>query len=99
LRGFGWNQVDFSLRRDFPIVERVKLQFRADFFNLFNHPSFYYSNSFSPSDLDVTSTGFGVANSTLNTGLVGPAIIPQGQSSLFQIGGPRSMQFSFKVVF
>jgi Carboxypeptidase regulatory-like domain/TonB-dependent Receptor Plug Domain len=32
--------VDFSLSKNFSITERVKAQFRMDFFNLFNHPNF-----------------------------------------------------------
>ena len=32
--------VDFTLDRVFKLGERQDLRFRADFFNLFNHPSF-----------------------------------------------------------
>jgi len=32
--------VDFSVGKGFNITERVKAQFRMDFFNLFNHPNF-----------------------------------------------------------
>ncbi len=32
--------VDFSLDKIFPIHEAVNVQFRAEFFNLFNHPAF-----------------------------------------------------------
>ena len=33
-------QFDLSGMKNFPIGERVKVQFRADIFNLFNHPNF-----------------------------------------------------------
>jgi hypothetical protein len=33
--------VDLSLLKEFPVRERVKLQFRADLFDLFNHPLLY----------------------------------------------------------
>ena len=33
-------QWDFAVHRDFPIHESVKLQFRAEMFNLLNHPNF-----------------------------------------------------------
>ena len=33
-------QMDLAVRRDFPIHERLKLQFRAEAFNIFNHPNF-----------------------------------------------------------
>ncbi|MGA3306935.1 MAG: TonB-dependent receptor, partial [Stellaceae bacterium] len=40
LRGFGAAQVDFALRRQFKLHERLALQARADLFNIFNHPNF-----------------------------------------------------------
>jgi hypothetical protein len=33
-------QVDVSVRPDFSLTERLKLQFRAEDFNVFNHPQF-----------------------------------------------------------
>ena len=40
LRGPGFTDVDFSLFRNFAIRERMNLQFRAESFNLLNHPNF-----------------------------------------------------------
>jgi hypothetical protein len=45
LRGPGFSDLDFSLIRSFPLhfgplKETQKLDFRAEFFNLFNHPNF-----------------------------------------------------------
>ena len=40
LRGFGAAEVDITLRRQFHLRERLSLQARADFLNLFNHPNF-----------------------------------------------------------
>jgi hypothetical protein len=39
-RGPGFWNFDFSVSRNFRIRERQRLQFRADAFNLFNHPNF-----------------------------------------------------------
>jgi hypothetical protein len=38
--GFGATDVDLRLRRQFKHYERLSLQGRADFFNIFNHPNF-----------------------------------------------------------
>lgn len=38
--GPGSNDVDFSIRKNFKITERIKMQFQLDFFNLFNHPQY-----------------------------------------------------------
>jgi outer membrane receptor protein involved in Fe transport len=40
LYGPGLYNVDFSAFKNFPIAERAKLQFRSEFFNLFNTPAF-----------------------------------------------------------
>ncbi len=39
-RGPGFNQLDFALSKTTGLSERYKLQFRAEAFNLFNHPNF-----------------------------------------------------------
>jgi hypothetical protein len=36
--------VDFSLRKNFKLTERVKMQFQLDFFNVFNHPQYRADN-------------------------------------------------------
>jgi len=40
LIGPGFNQWDFSVLKIFNIQEKARLQFRAESFNIFNHPSF-----------------------------------------------------------
>ena len=44
-RALGLSQWDFAARREFPIHERLKLQFRAELFNILNHPNFGPFNS------------------------------------------------------
>ena len=36
----GFRRFDFSLFKDFALSERFTLQFRSEFFNIFNHPNF-----------------------------------------------------------
>jgi len=38
--GPGYADVDLGMQKNFPLTERMKLQFRTDFLNLFNHPQF-----------------------------------------------------------
>jgi Carboxypeptidase regulatory-like domain/TonB dependent receptor len=87
IRGFGLTQVDLSVGRKFPLTERVNLQFRADAFNLFNHPNF--SN---PAALLDCGPACLLSGTTLNGSL-------GGLNPLFQEGGPRSLQLSLKLSF
>jgi hypothetical protein len=86
LRGFGSWQTDFSLRRQFNFTERTNLQFRTDFFNIFNHPNF------GAIDNQIGTDQFGLARSTLNVYL-------DGLRPLYQVGGPRSIQLGLKLRF
>jgi hypothetical protein len=97
LRGFPIYQLDFALRRQFSLTEKLNLQLRAEFFNIFNHPNFADPNG---------SLGFGAPNnpqfglsermfgSSLGTGGTGG-----GFNSLYQIGGPRSIQLCLRLQF
>lgn len=40
LRGPGFFQWDFSLMKNFALTEKLNMQFRADLFNILNHPNF-----------------------------------------------------------
>jgi hypothetical protein len=89
LRGFGAWQIDTALRRQFDLTEKVKLGFRAEFFNVFNHPNFANFNS------RLSQPNFGVSTSTLASSLSASG----GLSQLYQFGGPRSIQFGLKLNF
>jgi hypothetical protein len=45
LRGPGFMNLDFSILRDFRFAERFRVQFRAESFNMMNHPNFGIPNS------------------------------------------------------
>lgn len=86
LRGFGAWQLDFALRRQIKLTEKLDLQFRAEAFNIFNHPNFGTIQT------NLTAANFGQATNMLNRHL-------GGLNPLYQLGGPRSMQFAVKFVF
>jgi len=92
LRGFGASQADFGLQRQFPVAEKVRLRFRAEFFNIFNHPDFGSPNN------NLTSPLFGRSTQTLANSL-GSGGANDGFNPLYQIGGPRSIQFALKLQF
>jgi hypothetical protein len=102
-RGFGSSQLDMALRRDFPLYERLHLQFRAEAFNILNRPNFGTVDGFitdgpftiTTMNGKTTYSGFGGATRTLNNVDAGAG----GLSPLYQVGGPRSLQLALKLVF
>lgn len=88
-------QVDLSVRRDFALAESVRLQFRAEMFNLTNTPAFGNPAS------SLTSSKFGLSTATLSNSLgsFGTGGSSQGFAPLYQMGGPRSTQLSLRLTF
>ena len=86
LRGFGEAQINLAVRREFHVHDALRLQFRAEAFNLPNHPNFGNVDSF------LGDATFGQATQMLNQSLGTVA-------SQYQQGGPRSMQFALKLIF
>lgn len=94
LRGFGAWQQDLGVRRQFRIKERVILQFRAEFFNVFNHPNF--ANPVA----SLSSPFLGQSTQTLANGLTSTqAGFNGGLNPLYQFGGARSGQVALKLQF
>ncbi|HYV06193.1 MAG TPA: hypothetical protein VFB82_16465, partial [Blastocatellia bacterium] len=90
--GPGLANYDFAVTKDFPLVaklgEQTSIQFRADFFNLFNHTNF--ANPIS----DFSNANFGKITQTL-----GAASAPSIGTTGGAIGGPRLIQFSLRLRF
>lgn len=66
LFGPGFANLDFAAIKNIPLPfrEGMSLQFRAEVFNLFNHPQYYQPINNTYEDID--SAGFGVINSIVN---------------------------------
>ncbi len=88
-RAFNLAIADVSVGRRFSIRESLALEARMDVFNVFNHPNFG-----GPASV-FNAAGFGVSQGTYNSSVSGfTSAIP-----LYQVGGPRSVQLSLKLVF
>jgi hypothetical protein len=102
LRGFGAFQWDFAVHREFPVHEKVRVQFRAELFNVLNHPNFGQPIGAlgGPNGLNPQ---FGQSQAMLGQSLSGSQFagsVGNGSlSSLYQMGGPRSVQFALKLMF
>lgn len=53
-RGPGLWNMDFAIHKSIPFGEKRRLQFRGEFFNLFNHPNLYANTG----DNDVSSIDY-----------------------------------------
>ncbi len=98
LRGFGATQWDFAVHREFPIHESLKLQFRAELFNVLNHPNFGppVGDLQSPSAINPQ---FGQSTQMLGQSLSGGSRGNGALDPLYQFGGPRSIQVGMKLSF
>lgn len=87
-RGFNLVQTDMTLERDFPLKSDIALQFRVEAYNLFNQANFgsIYNQMSAGAGL------FGQAYTTANNQL-------GGLNSLYQVGGPRSLEVGLRLHF
>ena len=88
VEGPGFKRIDFSLFKNFKVTERVRLEFRSEFFNIFNHPNFNAPNFGGNGVVGVSGSGnftdstFGEMGSTRDNPL-----------------DPREIQFALKLYF
>jgi Carboxypeptidase regulatory-like domain len=80
----GYGDIDFSVLKNTPITERVTLQFRAEFFNIFNR------TNLAPVGAPTAGDSGGQISSTVGVFWAAPAIGP---------GEPFNTQLSAKIVF
>jgi hypothetical protein len=88
VRGPGTWQIDLGASKTVSLPERARLEFRSEFYNIFNHPQLGQpQTTFNPAN----TTGFGSIINTVNTA-VSP-VTPVGS------GTPREIQFALRLVF
>lgn len=90
VRALPISQVDLAIRRQVALAERLHMQIKAEFFNIFNHPNF------APPGSIFGRPDFGRSQSMLNQALGFDAA---GLNQRYQIGGPRSIQLALKLLF
>jgi hypothetical protein len=105
LRAFPFSQFDLALARGFNFTERVRLELRAEAFNLFNHPNF------DDPVANLADLG-GMPNASSTSRFepyFGRALSARGGETwegqaggfgpLYSMGGPRTVQLSLKLTF
>ncbi len=95
LTGPAFFQFDLSGMKNFPIGQRMKLQFRADIFNIFNHPNFENPDGgicmalTGPPPVCTANPFFGVSSAT----------VAGADGTQIGSGTNRQTQFSLKLIF
>ncbi len=89
----GFRNLDFSIAKNWHFGERLRAQFRVEFFNILNHPNFANpyggQNGYGNNDPGAPGT-FGCGCATPDIAAANPAV---------GSGGPRSVQLGLKFTF
>jgi hypothetical protein len=91
-RDQGFKNLDMSVTKAFKFKERLSAEFKAEIFNIFNHPTFanpYGGPGGNPSDPSVGG-GFGFTGNTPDV---------QASNSVLGSGGARAIQLGMKLTF
>ncbi|MCU1343074.1 MAG: hypothetical protein JWN92_2497, partial [Candidatus Acidoferrum typicum] len=95
-RSFPYYNVDLNVTKVFKVKEGLSFQFRAEFFNIFNHPNIANvfggpggDNTFTDPSADA-GAGFGFRNTT-------PDVL--SSNPVLGSGGPRAIQLGLKILF
>ncbi len=88
--GLNFSEFEYTVRRDFKIKDKINLQYRCDFFNMFNQTNYaapstelgyVYNGGFTP------AYQFGTIQNTLSSG------------GFFGVGGARQLQMALRINF
>jgi len=105
--------VDMGVDKNFKITERIKMQFRMEFFNLFNHPQYVANDVINNATINFNSPVFGDANGNVvkpdaNGVLAGATQILSatpapgsnyGKAQNVRENGFRQIQYALKIIF
>jgi Carboxypeptidase regulatory-like domain len=90
--GPGYWSTDGAISKSFSVVERVKVTFRAEMFNAFNHANFRKLGSTSVGSTSILSSNFGTACCQTQSTSTSTAIVSNGEAY-------RVVQFVLKATF
>lgn len=96
--GPGIQDVDFSIDKNWTLHENVKLQFRLETFNLFNHPMFRFGSPGSDSNVTFTGNGGQIVNNVVQGTTLQPGST-FGDTPFSSNLGNREIQYALKVIF
>jgi hypothetical protein len=105
--------VDFGVDKNFKVTERIKVQFRMEFLNLFNHPQYVANDVINNASIAFNSPVFGDAagnvvkpdaNGVLNgaTQILSATPAPgsnYGKAQNVRENGFRQIQYALKIIF
>lgn len=92
-----FNETDMTLNKTFNLpFENMKMEFRSEFYNIFNHTNLYLPGTISGSQ--------GTATQTLGTGATAPLSLiaggtPTGGGQITSTFEPRILQFGLKIIY
>jgi hypothetical protein len=95
VRDGGFKNMDFSVFKNFAFKERYNAQFRAEFFNIFNHP--IVANPYGASNGSGLGVDPGASPSTFGCGCATPDVA--AGNPLIGSGGSRVIQLGLKFTF
>jgi hypothetical protein len=106
--------VDFGVDKNFKVTERIKVQFRMEFFNLFNHPQYVANDVINNATINFNAPVFGDANGNIvkpdavtgqilgATQILSATPAPSttyGQAQNVRENGFRQIQYALKIIF